>query len=134
MFLLCLYSKKYKDMKSYAGHQPWSIVFPLSWNTYSLKITKEKVILRQKIFWLMVSNLHIAPLRTVYIHIFFISCFPPFFVYVIILNEWNNLGVLGLVRLHRDDSKYGYDSDGQNFYLKDHHEFQKMVLISFKDL
>ena len=36
--------------------------------------------------------------------------------------------------LARDDSKYGYDSDGQNFYLKIHHEFQKMVLISFKDL
>ena len=34
----------------------------------------------------------------------------------------------------RDDSKYGYDSDGQNFYLKIHHEFQKMVLISLKDL
>ena len=34
----------------------------------------------------------------------------------------------------RDDSKYGYDSDGQNFYLKLHHEFQKMVLISFQDL
>ena len=38
------------------------------------------------------------------------------------------------VFLDRDDSKYGYDSDGQNFYLKLHHEFQKMVLISFKDL
>ena len=36
--------------------------------------------------------------------------------------------------LARDDSKYGYDSDGQNFYLKLYHEFQKMVLISFKDL
>ena len=35
--------------------------------------------------------------------------------------------------LPMDDSKYGYDSDGQNFYLKLHHEFQKMVLISFKD-
>ena len=34
----------------------------------------------------------------------------------------------------RDDSKYGYDSDGQNFYLKLYHEFQKMVLISLKDL
>ena len=30
--------------------------------------------------------------------------------------------------------KNGYDSYGQNFYLKPHHEFQKMVLISFKDL
>ena len=38
------------------------------------------------------------------------------------------------VVLARDDSKYGYDSGGQNFYLKNHHEFQKMVLISFKDL
>ena len=38
------------------------------------------------------------------------------------------------VRLPRDDSKYGYDSDGQNFYLKLYHELQKMVLISFKDL
>ena len=39
-----------------------------------------------------------------------------------------------IVILHRDNSKYGYDSDGQNFYLKFYHEFQKMVLISFKDL
>ena len=38
------------------------------------------------------------------------------------------------VRYYRDDSKYGYDSDGQNFNLKLHHDFQKMVLISFKDL
>ena len=36
--------------------------------------------------------------------------------------------------LARDDSKHGYDSDGQNFYRKPHHEFQKMLLISFKDL
>ena len=32
----------------------------------------------------------------------------------------------------RDDSKYGYDSYGQNFFLKFYHWFQKMVLISFK--
>ena len=36
--------------------------------------------------------------------------------------------------LLRDDSKYGYDSDVQNLYLKIHHEFRKMVLISLKDL
>ena len=41
---------------------------------------------------------------------------------------------IDLQRLSRDDSKYGYDSDVQNFYLKIHHEFQKMVLISLKDL
>ena len=38
------------------------------------------------------------------------------------------------VPLLRDDSKYGYDSAEQNFYLKLNHEFQKMVLISFKEL
>ena len=49
--------------------------------------------------------------------------------------EWcfSNISLLNTI-LCRDDSKYGYDSDGQNFYLKRHHEFQKMILISFKDL
>ena len=32
----------------------------------------------------------------------------------------------------RDDSKYGYDSYGQIFFLKFYHWFLKMVLISFK--
>ena len=36
--------------------------------------------------------------------------------------------------LARDDSKYGYDSYEQNFYLKPHHDFQKTVLTSFEDL
>ena len=53
----------------------------------------------------------------------------PFFI---IFNR-KNIKTVGLW-LIRDDSKYGYDSDGGNFYLKPHHEFQKMVLISFKDL
>ena len=47
-------------------------------------------------------------------------------------NPFSKITIIG--HLYRDDSKYGYDSDGQNFYLKIHHEFQKMVLISFKDL
>ena len=31
----------------------------------------------------------------------------------------------------RDDSTNGYDTRGQNFYLKFHYEFQKMTLILF---
>ena len=53
-----------------------------------------------------------------------------------IINNYQNVHrfLVSLPCLDRDDSKYGYDSDGQNFYLKIHHEFQKMVLISLKDL
>ena len=55
------------------------------------------------------------------------------------LRSWTN-GSLGdktgssAEGLSRDDSKYGYDSDGQNFYLKLYHEFQNMVLILFEYL
>ena len=37
------------------------------------------------------------------------------------------------VPLLRDDSKYGCDSDEQNFYLKLHHEFQKKIQRSIKN-
>ena len=47
-------------------------------------------------------------------------------------NPFSKITIIG--HLYRDDSKYGYDSDGQNFYLKLNHKFQRMVLIPFKDL
>ena len=33
-----------------------------------------------------------------------------------------------------NDSKYGHNSDGQNFYPKFHHEFQKITQIPFLHL
>ena len=56
--------------------------------------------------------------------------------YLTCFTWWFRLKIPGTRKcfaLIRDDSKYGYDSDGQNFYLKVYHEFQKIVLVSFKD-